>query len=371
MLLRNILGVIMKQMQLKTIFFLTLLMSTFNVLAAEKLGEYRGAMHTEYPSWFKQGFLDFNEDIKDAEKTGKRLMIVFTQPGCPYCNALVERNLSQKEIEQKVRKNFDAVAINMWGDREVTFTDGKSYTEKTISEKLKVQFTPTVLFFNEQGKIILRLNGYIPPRRFNVALDYVLEHKEKTISYRAYVKANLPPGKSGGLNKEDFFMDEPINLAVKGQKGNNKQRSKPFAVFFEQKHCPDCDVLHKKVLTDKYTRNIIKQFDVAQLDMWSNKTLTIPDGSQTTAKLWAKSLDVKYAPTLIIFNRQGKEIIRSEAFFKVFHTQGMFSYVLDGDYKKQPSFQRYLAARAEHFREQGKTIDIWNYKSEHDTDKKK
>ena len=353
------------KMQFRKITFLILLTVGFHVFAGEKKGEFYGVKHTEYPVWFKEGFLEFNDDVKEATKAGKRLMIIFTQPGCPYCNALVERNLSQKDIEQKVRKNFDSIALNMWGDREVTFTDGKTYTEKTISEKLKVQFTPTVLFFNEQGKIILRLNGYIPPRRFNVALDYVIKHKEKKLPYRAYVKANLPPGKSGGLNKEDFFMKVPINLAVKGQKGNNTQRSKPFAVFFEQKHCPSCNILHKKILTDKYTRNIIKQFDVAQVDMWSNKTLIIPDGTRTTAKLWARSLDIKYAPTLVIFNAKGKEIIRSEAFFKVFHTQGMFTYMLDGGYKKQPRFQRYLSARAERFREQGKAVDIWNYKSVH------
>lgn len=323
-------------------------------------GEFKGVMHTEYPAWFKDGFMEFNSDVKEAAKAGKRLMIVFSQPGCPYCNALVERNLSQKNIEQKVRKNFDSIALNMWGDREVTFTDGKAYTEKTISEMLKVQFTPTVIFFNEQGKIILRLNGYIPPRRFSVALDYVIKHQEKKMSYRAYVKENLPPGKSGNLNDEDFFMAEPINLALKAGK-----RDKPFAIFFEQKHCPSCDVLHKKILVDKYTRNIIKKFDTVQLDMWSNNILVLPDGSRTTAKLLAKSLDIKYAPTLVIFNNKGKEIIRSEAFFKVFHTQGMFTYVLDGDYIKQPNFQRYLSARAEHFREQGQSVDIWNYKTIH------
>ncbi len=345
----------------KMIFSFILMALLSNVFANPKSGEYKGAKHTEYPAWFKEGFLEFNDDIADAAKAGKRLMIVFTQPGCPYCNALVERNLAQKDIEQKVRKNFDAIALNMWGDREVTFTDGKVYTEKTIAEKLKVQFTPTVLFFNEQGKIILRLNGYIPPRRFTVALDYVIKKQERKMSYRAYVKANLPPGKSGGLIKEDFFMKAPVNLSLKSGK-----RNKPFAVFFEQKHCPGCEVLHKKVLTDKYTRNIIKKFDVAQLDMWSNEKIIIPDGTRTTARLWAKSLDIKYAPTLVIFNAQGKEIIRSEAFFKVFHTQGMFSYVLDGGYKKQPSFQRYLSARAEHFREQGKSVDIFNYKTIHD-----
>jgi len=345
---------------LVVVTFLLALNLTF--ASVEEKGKFSGVMETEYPAWFKEGFLDFNEDIKDAAKEDKRLMIVFTQPGCPYCNAFVERNLSQKNIEQKVRKNLDSIALNMWGDREVTFTDGKSYTEKTISEKLKVQFTPTVLFFDEQGKIILRLNGYIPPRRFNIALDFVVKRQEKKMSYRAYVKANLPPGKSGGLNKEDFFMKEPLNLSL-----TNGKRNKPFAVFFEQKHCPSCDTLHKKVLTDKLTRKIIKKFDTVQLDMWSNRTFLItPEGTRTTAKSWAKSLDVKYAPTLIIFNEKGKEIIRSEAFFKVFHTQGMFSYVLDGEYKKQPSFQRYLSAHAEHFQEQGKDVDIWNYKSTHE-----
>lgn len=333
-----------------------------NVASAAEVqkGEFRGGLETEYPAWFKDGFLEFNQDVKDAAKAGKRLMIVFTQPGCPYCNALVERNLAQKDIEQKVRKNFDSIALNMWGDREVTFTDGTVYTEKSISEKLKVQFTPTVLFFNEQGKIILRLNGYIPPRRFSVALDYVIKHQERKMSYRSYVKANLPPGKSGGLNKEDFFKKGSIDLSLK-----SGARDKPFAVFFEQKHCPSCDVLHSKILTDKYTRNVLKKFDSVQLDMWSSTSLITPDGTRTTAKLWAKSLDIKYAPTLIIFNKQGKEIIRSEAFFKVFHTQGMLTYVLDEDYKKQPSFQRYLSARAEHFRELGQSVDIWNYKSIH------
>ena len=353
------------------LFTATLLMAlgSVHVVASQGAqvpkGEFYGVKETEYPDWFKEGFLDFNEDVKEAAEQGKRLMIVFSQPGCPYCNALVERNLAQKNIEQKVRKNFDAIVLNMWGDREVTFTDGKQYTEKSISEKLKVQFTPTILFFNEQGKIILRLNGYIPPRRFNIALDYIASHQEKKMAYRAYVKAHLPPGKSGGLNNEDFFMPKPLDLSL--TKG---KRSKPFAVFFEQKHCPDCDVLHNKVLIDKYTRDIIKKFDTVQLDMWSNKDVIItPDGSRTTARLWAKSLDIKYAPTLVIFNASGKEIIRSEAFFKVFHTQGMFAYVLDGDYKKQPNFQRYLSARAEHFQEQGKNVDIWNYETLHDKKK--
>lgn len=69
---------------------------------ASKPGKFFGAAETEYPSWFHDGFLDLKEDIAAANMSGKRLMVLFTQDGCPYCNALVERNFAQKDIEALV-----------------------------------------------------------------------------------------------------------------------------------------------------------------------------------------------------------------------------------------------------------------------------
>ena len=66
----------------------------------------------------------------------------------------------------------------------------------------------------------------------------------------------------------------------------------------------------------------------------------------------------------MVFNEKGEEIIRSEAFFKVFHTQGIINYVLSGGYKKEPSFQRYLTDYAEHLREKGKDVNIWGLSGE-------
>ena len=61
---------------------------------------------------------------------------------------------------------MDVVAVNMFGDREVTTRDGDTLTEKAFAAAMRVQFTPTLLFFNEQGEVVLRLNGYIPPQSF-------------------------------------------------------------------------------------------------------------------------------------------------------------------------------------------------------------
>ncbi len=316
------------------------------------LGRYSGARPTVYPTWFKQSFLEFGDDVREAAAAGKRVMILFHQDGCPYCNALVEQNLSQKDIEEQVRNNFDVVAINMWGDREVVTVDGKPYTEKSFAAALKVQFTPTLLFFNEQGELVLRLNGYLPPQRFKLALDYVSGKKEKEMDYRRYVETNAPAATSGVLNAEDFFEPPPYDLSA-------GRRSQPIAVFFEQRQCPNCDTLHRHVLTDPDTRALVAQFKNIQLDMWSDTPVTTLDGTATTAREWAKRLDIKYAPSIVLFDRDGNEVIRSEAFFKIFHTQSMFDYVLSGAHRDQPSFQRFISARAEHIREQGKDVDIW------------
>ncbi|VAW91020.1 thioredoxin SoxW [hydrothermal vent metagenome] len=321
-----------------------------------KKGQFLGAKPTEYPDWFKESFLDFKEDVADATAAGKRVLVLFHQDGCPYCNAVVEQNLAQKDIETLVRKNFDVIALNMWGDREIATIDGKTYTEKEFAAALKVQFTPTMLFFNESGKLILRLNGYLPPRRFKVALEYIANKEESKSSYRDYVAKHLPAGKSSGkLHAEDFFVTDKINLG--------KTHTKPFAIFIEQKDCPACDTLHSKILVDKGIRETLKDFTVYQLDMWSDKELTDLTGKKTTARKFAKSLDVKYAPSILVFNQQGEEVIRSEAFFKTFHTHGILTYVSSGAYIKQPSFQRYLTDRAHDIQAEGKNVDLWHMDS--------
>jgi len=305
-------------------------------------GTFSGAMETEYPAWFHDGFLDFKDDLDSANREGKRLMIMFTQDGCPYCNAMVERNLAQRDIEERVRKHFSVIAINLVGDRALTYIDGKSYSEKTFAEALKVQFTPTILFLNEKGETILRLNGYLPPDKFKIAIDFLIE-KSGQLSYRDYLELNAQPAQTGKLNKQKFFLSPPYYLAR-----NSLTRNKPLAVFFEQKDCPNCDILHQQILPDAETIKLIGSFDAVQVDMWDQSSITTPEGRVSTVRDWARQLDVKYAPTIILFSGEGKEIIRAETFFKKFHTQSLFDYVQSGSYLQQPNFQRYLSKRSEH-----------------------
>ena len=340
------------------------LLAAFSLHAAEpaapaRMGTYYGAKATEYPAWFKDSFLHLKEDIDEARRNGKRVILMFTQDGCPYCAALVERNLSQREIEATMRKNFDVIAVNLWGDKELVGLDGKTYTEKSYSAAQKIQFTPSLLFFDESGKILLRLNGYVPPARLQAALDWVGGRQENKLAFRDFVAAReVPKQASGEMIKQDFFLKDATDLRRHG-KG-----AKPLAVFFEQKDCPDCEVLHRRVLADPDTRGVIAKFDNVQLDMWSRDLVTTPDGRRLPVRDWVRQLGVNYAPGIVLFDADGHEVIRWESSFRVFHTLGMFDYVASQSYRKEPSFQRFLAAKTEHIREAGLDVNIWRYADE-------
>ncbi|MEA3291689.1 MAG: thioredoxin fold domain-containing protein [Pseudomonadota bacterium] len=322
----------------------------------QQRGDYFGAIETVHPAWFKQSFLDLEEDIAEAAGEGKRLIVYFWQAGCPYCNRLVEHNFAQKDIVELVRSKFDLVALNMWGDEEVVHVGGKSFSEKNLADALRVQYTPTLLFFDERGKIILRLNGYYPPQEFRLALDYVAEHPEQELAFADYVAAHKPPPAAGELIREKWLLEPPYDLDRSKEQGE-----RPLVVFFEQTQCPNCDLLHRKTLSDAATRNLASGFDSVQLDMRSDTPVTTPEGKSTTAREWARELGIVYAPSLVFFDREGSEVMRSDAFFKTFHLQGAFAYVLEEAYNTETSFQRYLSARGDRLREQGIDVDIWKY----------
>jgi thioredoxin-related protein len=313
-----------------------------------------GPRAVEVPAWFKETFLDFREDVREAAKEGKRVMVYFGQDGCPYCAELMRVNFAQKDIAEHARRRLHAVALDIWGDREVTWTDGRSMSEKTFAAHLKVQYTPTLLFLDEKGAVALRLNGYYPPHKFRVALDYVSGKEERKISFAEYLRRHAREPASGRLHDQPFFMKPPLDLA-----GTRRKAARPLAVLFEQKECAACDELHQKGFAEPAVRALIGRLDVARVELFGAEKLVTPGGRTLTAAQWGQELKVAYTPTIVFFDPGGAEVFRMEAYLRPFHLAGSFDYVASGAYRTQPSFQRYLQARADKIRASGGRVDLW------------
>jgi thioredoxin-related protein len=324
------------------------------VLTAMQLGSTpaQATEHDTIPAWFKASFLDMREDVQEAAQSGKRLLLYFHQEGCPYCRKLMEDNFGQRHVAETTRRHFDAVAIDLRGARAMTGLDGATTIESAFAASLKVMFTPTILFLDEQGKVVLRLNGYWAPERFLAALEYAGKRLENQLDFRDYLARRSPPPASGKLHHDASFLQPPYRLAERGG-----DKSRPLLVLFEQRQCTQCDDLHLDVFKRPETRELLGRFDVVQLDMWSDTPVQTPAGLKTTAREWARALGVSYAPTLVFFDR-GREVIRAEAYFRAMHIQSLMDYVASGAYREQPSFQHYLDVRIERLRREGVKIEV-------------
>ena len=294
----------------------------------------------DIPRWFTETFLELRDDVREAAAQGKRVMLYFGQDGCPYCTALMQTNFSQRPIADKTRRHFVAIALNLWGDREVVWLDGRRMSEKALGRELRVQFTPTLLFLDEQGVVALRLNGYLPPHRFEAALDYAAGLAGKGMRYDEYIKTAIREAASATLHDEAFFTALPVAL----------MGAKPVALLFETPYCAGCDELHREALQRPEVRRLLERFSVYRLTL---------NDMRTPKTTWARELRVAYTPTIVFLDR-GKEVFRIDTYLRPFHLASALDYVASRAYRKEPSFQRYLQSRTERLRGRGDKVDLWN-----------
>jgi thioredoxin-related protein len=274
----------------------------------------------EPPEWFVESFLDLREDAAEAAKDGKRLMLYFMQEGCPYCKQLVTVNWRQPQIVEKMRRNFMPVVINIWGDREVTAADGRKMPEKRFAAALKVQFTPTLVFFDQKGAVAHRINGYLPPEEFYAALDGAIG--------KAPLAASTPT---------------PSQLDLRRKPG-----AKPIAVLLLSPGCDTCDELERHLKTAE-VRPQLARFELVRAA--SPVTVITSKGNQT--------LSSAYVPAIVFF-AGNTEVFRTEAYLRPFHLAAALDYVASGSYAREPSFQRFVHMRAERMRSRGERVDLWN-----------
>lgn len=294
----------------------------------------------QYPKWFKLSFLELQEDLNEAVAEGKKGIIVyFGQTHCAYCEALMDINFGkEQDIVRYTRENFNVIPVDIWGSREVTDMQGVQTTEREYAVREKTNFTPSLIFYDKQGREALRLRGYYPPYKFRAALEYVVQgyyRKESLHDYLARADP-LPKFELGGLNVRDFFIKPPYVLDR-----SQFPAQQPLVVFFEQHDCHACDILHTGPLGDVATQLLLDNFEAVQLDMWSDQPVLTPDGQRLTASQWVRQLGLFYAPTLMFFDEWGKEIVRVDSVVRLYRLRGVLEYILSKGYLKTPTYQRW------------------------------
>ena len=161
-----------------------LLIAFFLLLAAPTWAETRDPVN----HFFQPMFGDLQADLQEARKQGKKgIFLFFHMDECPFCDRMEATILNQTDVRDDYRAKFLVYPIDVNGDTELTDFQGNSVTEKAFAFAQRVRATPTLLFFDLDGKLVARHTGPTKDKaEFLLLGKYVAEGAYATQPFTKY-----------------------------------------------------------------------------------------------------------------------------------------------------------------------------------------
>ena len=332
----------------KLVLSALLVMGIFSQVKAVEPGKIVGGQVSTLPDWFKDSFLDIAEDVEEAKDENKHLMLYMHLTGCPYCYKMVEEGFKNTTNTQIIKDNFDVVAINIRGNKEIALSEDLTMTEEEVRNHYKVNFTPTIVFLDQNNKLVYKVNGYRSVENFKHILNFV-----KTRAYQNTTLAEFIWQQK--RTKHYLFKDHSSFQSITDL---SAKRDKPLLVLFEDQYCVMCNRLHNGHLKNPEILKELDLFDVVRFDAESDQIIIDVDGNKTTPSQYVRKLGLDYRPGIVMFD-YGVEVMRIDALLYTYHFAGHLRYIGERHYKQYPdSVFDYLRVYRQAILDAGQDIDL-------------
>jgi thioredoxin-related protein len=117
------------------------------------------------------------------------LLVIFEQPGCDECMQFHKKILTDPNV-QPLLKQFEVVRLDSTDSKTAVLgTRGEKLTPKRWADSLGLTHSPALVFFDEAGKEVLRIDALVLNQRMARALGYVLDKAYlQDIQYQRYTR---------------------------------------------------------------------------------------------------------------------------------------------------------------------------------------
>jgi thioredoxin-related protein len=124
---------------------------------------------------------------------GQRPLAVFFEQGdCHACDVLHSGPLLNDVITGQLAL-LDAVQLDMWSDTLVVTPAGVRTTARQWADELGLFYTPTLIFFDQRGREIIRVDSVVNFYRLRTVLDYVLSGAhQRGLSFQRWRQNPMP-----------------------------------------------------------------------------------------------------------------------------------------------------------------------------------
>ncbi len=143
----------------------------------------------------------------------------------------------------------------------------------------------------------------------------------------------------GYYEKPVWFKDSFLELKTELDDANANNRQ--LMLYFHQDGCPYC----KKLLDDNFSNKEVvdkmkQHFDLLEINMWGDKTVTLLSGEEVSEKEFAKQMKVMFTPTLVVLDKKGHSQLRMNGYYAPKKFSAALDTVLNQSKKDQPAFEK-------------------------------
>ncbi len=137
----------------------------------------------------KVEWLSIEEAMQKNSENPKKILVDVYTDWCSWCKVMDKNTFSHPVIAKYLTENFYAVKLNAEQKEDITL-NGKTYKfveqgQRGYHELAAALLNgnmgyPSVVFLDEQNRIIQPLSGYIQPQPFDEIINFIGSDKYKT-----------------------------------------------------------------------------------------------------------------------------------------------------------------------------------------------
>ena len=128
-------------------------------------------------------FADPPYNLDRRVPSDRPLAVFFEQGDCHACDVLHGQALREPAIYQHFA-DFDTVQLDMWSDTPVVTPSGERTTAREWAEDLGLFYAPSIIWFDERGREVLRVDSVIAFYRLRNVLNYITSRAYLTGSFQ-------------------------------------------------------------------------------------------------------------------------------------------------------------------------------------------
>ena len=155
-----------------------------------------GVMNAQEINW-----MTMNEALEAQKTAPKKIFMDVYTDWCGPCKLLDKKTFHNEDVVTYVNANYYAVKFNAEGTEEIHYNDF-TYTNPNYNPErkgrnsqhffanaLKINAYPSMVFFDEESKVIAPVPGYKTPQQLELYLKMIVKNDYKKLTTAAAWKA--------------------------------------------------------------------------------------------------------------------------------------------------------------------------------------